>query len=116
MSRRRRSWKGKLASKEFGSADDFDPCGVCEQLVQHAFSQGIEELDELPCFLLADIKEDDCKTVEMAMTKCSTWCHDQAAAVRAPVPGSAELKQDIEALEAWVKGKRPPPLSITHNS
>ena len=54
---------------------------------------------------LADIKEEDCKTVEPAMTKCSTWLpgHDQAAAARAPVPGAAELKKDIEALEAWVK-------------
>jgi energy-coupling factor transporter ATP-binding protein EcfA2 len=54
---------------------------------------------------LADIKEEDCKIVEAAMTKCSTWLpgHDQAAAARAPVPGSAELKKDIDALEAWVK-------------
>jgi hypothetical protein len=39
------------------------------------------------------------------MTKCSTWLpgHDKAAAARAPVPGPAELKIDIEALEAWVK-------------
>jgi len=55
---------------------------------------------------LADITEEDCKTVETAMTKCSTWLpgHDQAAAARAPVPGTTELKQDIDVLEAWVKG------------
>jgi energy-coupling factor transporter ATP-binding protein EcfA2 len=54
---------------------------------------------------LSDITDADCKTVETAMTKCSTWLpgHDKAAAARAPVPGPAELKIDIEALEAWVK-------------
>ena len=53
-----------------------------------------------------DITEADCKTVEAGMTKASAWLigHDQAAGARAPVPGSAELKKDIEALEVWVKG------------
>jgi hypothetical protein len=57
---------------------------------------------------LADITEEDCKTVETAMTKCSTWLpgHDQAAAARAPVPAVTELKKDIDALETWVKGVR----------
>jgi len=54
---------------------------------------------------IADISPEDCKAVEIAMTKCSAWLrgHDQAAAARAPVPNSAELKADIEALENWVK-------------
>ncbi|MBS1939375.1 MAG: AAA family ATPase [Bacteroidetes bacterium] len=53
---------------------------------------------------IADITPEDCKAVETAMTKCSKWLpgHDQAAAARAPVPGPAELKADIEALENWV--------------
>jgi DNA repair ATPase RecN len=57
---------------------------------------------------LSDITDADCKTVETAMTKCSTWLpgHDKAAAARAPVPGAAELKKDIDALETWVKGIR----------
>lgn len=57
---------------------------------------------------LSDITDADCKTVETAMTKCSTWLpgHDQAAAARAPVPGSDELKSDIEALSAWVAAIR----------
>ena len=57
---------------------------------------------------LSDITDTDCKTVETAMTKCSTWLpgHDKAPAARAPVPGTAELKRDIEALETWVKGIR----------
>ncbi|MHB1701735.1 MAG: AAA family ATPase [Acidobacteriaceae bacterium] len=57
---------------------------------------------------LSDITDTDCKTIETAMTKCSTWLpgHDKAPAARAPVPGTAELKKDIEALETWVKGIR----------
>lgn len=53
---------------------------------------------------IADITPEDCKPLETAMTKCSKWLpgHDQAAAARAPVPGPAELKADIEALENWV--------------
>lgn len=57
---------------------------------------------------LADITTDDCLTVDAAMTKCSKWLpgHDQAAAARAPVPESTELKDDIEALEKWVASIR----------
>jgi energy-coupling factor transporter ATP-binding protein EcfA2 len=57
---------------------------------------------------IADITGEDCRTVEAAMTKCSTWLtgHDQAAAARAPVPGADELKRDIEALETWVAAIR----------
>jgi len=54
--------------------------------------------------IIVDITAEDCKAVETAMTKCSIWLHghDKAAAARAPVPQSAELKGDIEALENWV--------------
>lgn len=54
---------------------------------------------------IADISMEDCRAVETGMTKCSAWLrgHDQAAAARAPVPNSAELKADIDALESWVK-------------
>jgi energy-coupling factor transporter ATP-binding protein EcfA2 len=53
---------------------------------------------------IADITAEDCKAVETAMTKCSTWLpgHDKAAAARAPVPPPAELKSDIEALVNWI--------------
>lgn len=57
---------------------------------------------------ISDISPEDCKAVETAMTKCSTWLpgHDTAAAARAPVPASMELKADIRALEDWVAGIR----------
>ncbi|MBU2751797.1 AAA family ATPase [Acidithiobacillus thiooxidans] len=57
---------------------------------------------------IADITPEDCKTVETAMSKCSKWLpgHDQAAAARAPVPGPAELKDDIDALDNWVTAIR----------
>lgn len=53
---------------------------------------------------IADITEEDCRTLDTAMTKCSKWLpgHDQAAAARAPVPEPTELKADIEDLEGWV--------------
>jgi len=57
---------------------------------------------------LSDIKAEDCKAVETAMTKCSTWLpgHDKAAAARAPIPAPAELKADIDALTNWVAAIR----------
>lgn len=57
---------------------------------------------------IADITDEDCKMVQTAMTKCSKWLagHDQAAAARAPVPSTTELKADIEALENWVAAIR----------
>lgn len=57
---------------------------------------------------IADISAEDCKAVETAMTKCSTWLpgHDKAAAARAPVPAPAELKADIDALASWVAAIR----------
>lgn len=53
---------------------------------------------------IADITAEDCKAVETAMTKCSTWLpgHDKAAAARAPVPPPAELKGDIDTLANWI--------------
>lgn len=53
---------------------------------------------------IADIGAEDCKAVELAMTKCSIWLpgHDKAAAARAPLPVPEELKTDIEALANWV--------------
>ena len=57
---------------------------------------------------IADITEEDCKTLDAAMTKCSKWLpgHDQAAAARAEVPEPAVLKADIESLESWVAAIR----------
>jgi hypothetical protein len=56
----------------------------------------------------ADIIEEDCKTLDAAMTQCSKRLpgHDQAAAARAEVPEPVVLKADIEALENWVAAIR----------
>ena len=53
---------------------------------------------------ISDITAEDCRAVENAMTKCSTWLpgHDKAAAARAPVPTPAELKGDIDTLASWI--------------
>jgi ABC-type polar amino acid transport system ATPase subunit len=55
---------------------------------------------------IADIAADDCRMVDVAMTKCSKWLpgHDQAAAARAPVPEPAEIKEDIDVLGNFVAG------------
>jgi energy-coupling factor transporter ATP-binding protein EcfA2 len=57
---------------------------------------------------IADITEEDCKTLETGMTKCSKWLpgHDQSPAARADIPDPNVLKADIEALENWVSGIR----------
>ena len=57
---------------------------------------------------IADITPEDCRKLDVAMTKCSRWLpgHDQAPAARAPVPEPADLIADIEALETWVKDIR----------
>lgn len=54
--------------------------------------------------LIADIMPDDCKAVDIAMTKCSQWLpgHDQAPAAKQDVPEPDELEADIAALEDWV--------------
>ena len=57
---------------------------------------------------IADITPDDCKAVEVAMTKSSKWLpgHDQAPAAKQDIPEPDELKSDIEALENWVSNIR----------
>ncbi len=57
---------------------------------------------------IADITEEDCRTLEATMTKCSKWLpgHDRAAAARADIPEPGELRADIETLETWVAGIR----------
>ena len=53
---------------------------------------------------ISDITPEDCKTVDIAMTKCSKWLpgHDQAPAAKQDVPEPDELKADIDELENWV--------------
>jgi energy-coupling factor transporter ATP-binding protein EcfA2 len=53
---------------------------------------------------ISDITEEDCRTVETAMSKCSKWLpgHDQAPAARADIPDPDALNADIETLESWV--------------
>lgn len=53
---------------------------------------------------LHDITEDDCRTVEEAMTECSRWMrgHDSPPADGTPFPNPTELKKRIDDLESWV--------------
>lgn len=54
---------------------------------------------------LADITETDCKAVQNAMSKCSTYMrgHDTPAADNPPFPNPEEIERDIEALSSWHK-------------
>jgi len=57
---------------------------------------------------ITDINADDCRTVDIAMTKTSRWLpgHDEAPAARAPVPEPKELNDDIDSLDKWVAAIR----------
>ena len=55
---------------------------------------------------IADTTEEDCRVLDSAMTKCSKWVHDQAAAAPARIPEPSELREDIEGLEKWVNAIR----------
>jgi 16S rRNA (guanine(527)-N(7))-methyltransferase RsmG len=53
---------------------------------------------------LADITIEDCKAVDVAMTKCSKWLpgHDQAPAAKQDMPAPDELKADLDVLDTWI--------------
>jgi energy-coupling factor transporter ATP-binding protein EcfA2 len=80
-----------------------------ERAVEEVFLQGVVErfrpgIQTQQIINIADLTNEECRTLEAAMTKCSKWLpgHDQAAAARAPVPDSKELMADIEVLENCV--------------
>jgi energy-coupling factor transporter ATP-binding protein EcfA2 len=115
-------WQGADKQARDGNQDAYEQeAKYLYGLLREAWERGLEEV--LLCGVieryrpsvetkrlapLADISQADCQRVDTAMSKCSTWLpgHDQAAAARAPVPGAAELNQDINALEVWVKSIR----------
>ena len=53
---------------------------------------------------LASISENDCRTVQRGMSKCSTYLrgHDTSPADNRPFPTPKEIEGDIQALESWV--------------
>lgn len=55
---------------------------------------------------LADITDDDIRTIGEGMSKSSRFVHDEAGAVVNPVPSPVELRQDINNLETWVSQVR----------
>ena len=74
--------------------------GVVERYRGGVQTQQIEKI--------SDITPEDCKAIDIAMTKCSKWLpgHDQAPAARQDIPDPDELKADIDALESWVSNIR----------
>ena len=74
--------------------------GVVERYRTGVQTQHIEDI--------ADITKEDCKAVDIGMTKCSKWLpgHDQAPAAKQDIPEPDELKADIDALDGWVSNIR----------
>ncbi len=79
--------------------------GVEEVLLGGVVERYRKDIQTQRIGVIADITADECKAVEIAMTKCSKWLpgHDQAPAAKQDVPEPDELKHDIDALENWVK-------------
>ena len=90
-------------------------------LLREAWERGIEEVlfnGIVECYRsgiqtqqikkISDISNDDCNTVDIAMTKCSKWLsgHDQSPAAKEDIPEPNELKTDIGSLENWITGIR----------
>jgi hypothetical protein len=48
-----------------------------------------------------EVGDDDFKTINIGMTRCSNFPHDGAANANVPTPSLKELDDDINALEAW---------------
>ncbi len=89
--------------------------------LREAWERGLEEVllggvveryrpgvQTLQVSLISDITKEDCRAVEIAMTKCSKWLsgHDQAAAAQADIPEPTIIMADIKALEDWVAAIR----------
>jgi hypothetical protein len=77
--------------------------GIPEVLLHDVVERYRHSIETKKMRVLHDIEEADCKAVEEGMTECSRWIrgHDQAAADGTPVPPPAELKQQIDNLDAW---------------
>ena len=87
-------------------------------LLREAWERGVEEVllagtveryrnsvQTMRASQLADICPNDCKALEAGMTKCSKWLpgHDQSAADNSPFPEPSEVKEDIKALDDWIR-------------
>ena len=92
--------------------------GMIYGLLREAWERGVEEvllnrvveryrpsIQTLQVMSIAGITEEDCKAVEIAITKCSKLLlgHDQAPAARAEIPEPAVIEQDIKELDSWRK-------------
>jgi len=58
--------------------------------------------------VLNDITAEDYKLLDDGMTACSRWIrgHDGAAADGTPIPAPVDIKDQIDAIEGWVKAIR----------
>ena len=79
--------------------------GVEEVLLNETMERFGTNIETKRAIKLVDIGPEDLRELDAGMSKCSTWLpgHDQAPAVNAPLPEPQEIKDDIDALHAWVK-------------
>lgn len=77
---------------------------VEEVLLENVVQRFRESIETQRLKKISDVCENDLTAISNGMTKCSKWegGHDHSLASASPMPGAAELKQDIEALEKWV--------------
>lgn len=71
--------------------------------VVERFRPSVQTLNKV--MALSDICEEDCAAVQNSMSKCSTFLrgHDQSSAINQPFPKPNEVKDDIDALDSWIK-------------
>ncbi len=98
----------KEASVIYGLLREAWERGVEEVLISGVVERYRAGIQTQQVTLIADITAEDCKAVEIAITKCSRWLpgHDQAPAAQANFPAPSALKADIDALAGWVNAIR----------
>ena len=118
----KREWQGADKLFREGSQAAYEKEAVYMYgLLREAWERGLEEvllqgvveryrggIQTQQIEKISDITPEDCKAIDIAMTKCSKWLpgHDQAPAARQDIPDPDELKADINALESWVSNIR----------
>lgn len=90
------------ARRIYGRLRDTWECAVEEVLLNGVVARFDHAIHTQQLNGLADITDDDIRTIGEGMTKSSRFVHDEAGAVADPVPSPAELRQDINNLETWV--------------
>lgn len=115
----RNMWQHADKTYRTAKRDDYDREAVnIYGLLREAWERALEEvllgkvieryrpsIQTQQIHYLSDITDDDCRLLNSGMTKSSRWLpgHDKSPAENVPIPTPNEMKDDIEALDSWVK-------------